>query len=416
MTGQDLRKKFLDFFESKAHKVVSSSSLVPPPEDTSIILANAGMNQFKPYFAGKKDVTQDFGIPNLASAQKCFRTSDIDEVGDLSHLTFFEMLGNFSIGGYGKKEAIEYAWELMTSSEWFGLPKDRFFVTVFAGDSEVPADKESEDIWKNTDAGIEVKKFGRDDNFWPNPIWVGTCGPSSELHYKLDEGSLEIWNLVFTQYYHHGEGRFEDLGKVNIDTGMGLERLAMIVQNKPSVFETDLFWPIIEKIVELTGRKYGKEDGIDKSIRIVADHIRSATFLIADGVTPSNKERGYILRRMIRRSVTHLKILNEDFKDLNQLSRVVIESYKEAYPELITARMNVLTDEEDKFKKTLHQGLKEYQKMDQEISGEQAFLLFSSFGFPIELTEELAKIDGKEVDKEGFEDEFKKHQELSRKA
>ncbi|TSC63842.1 MAG: alanine--tRNA ligase, partial [Microgenomates group bacterium Gr01-1014_93] len=341
MNSKDLRQKFLKFFENHGHKIVPSSSLVPE-NDPSVLLTTAGMQQFKAYFKGEKDPIKDFQNNNLASVQKCFRTTDIDEVGDLSHLTFFEMLGNFSIGGYGKKEAIQYAWELMTSKDWYGLPKEKFFVTVFAGDSEIPPDTESAKIWQEITSGIEVKKFGKGENFWPKPVWVGTCGPSSELHFKLDDNSLELWNLVFTQYYHDENGRFNDLGKLNIDTGMGFERLAMLLQEKSSVFETDLFTSMIRIIEVMTNQKYGSNETKDKRIRIIADHIRAVTFLIADGVLPSNKERGYILRRLIRRAVTHGKLLNENLGSLKEAAEIVVSEYQDQYPELKSANVDIL--------------------------------------------------------------------------
>lgn len=413
MTAKDLRTKFLKYFEGKGHRVVPSSSLIPQ-NDPSVLLTTAGMQQFKPYFAGTRNVDADFGVKNLASVQKCFRTSDISEVGDESHLTFFEMLGNFSIGGYGKKEAIEYAWELMTDPSWYGMEKSKFFSTVFAGDSEISADSESESFWKAVSPEIEVQKLSRDDNFWPKPIWVGTCGPSSELHFNFGNGSLEIWNLVFTQYFHNEDGSFKNLGKVNIDTGMGLERVAMISQNKSSVFETDLFIPIIASIEEITGKTYGNDPKIDRRMRIIADHVKAATFLIADGVLPSNKERGYILRRLIRRAVVHAKALSDNFGSLIQVAQVVVSEYSEQYPELKLVSLQILGEEEKKFENTLSEGMKKYQETGDKISGSEAFLLFSSFGFPIELLEELAKEDGKKVDKDEFDGEFKKHQDISR--
>lgn len=414
MTAKDLRSKFLEYFESNGHKIVPSSSLIPQ-DDPSVLLTTAGMQQFKPYFAGAKSVADDFGNTNLVSVQKCFRTSDIEEVGDESHLTFFEMLGNFSIGGYGKKEAIEYAWELMTDPSWYGLEKNKFFATVFAGDSEIPADSESESFWKAVAPNIEVRKLGRDDNFWPKPIWVGTCGPSSELQFDLDNGFLEIWNLVFTQFFHNDDG-FKDLGRVNIDTGMGFERLVMISQGKSSVFETDLFTPIIRIIEQITDKKYNTDSEVDRRIRIIADHVKAATFLIADGIEPSNKERGYILRRLIRRAVVHLKVLKENLGSLSQISEVVVNEYADQYPELKNANLEILEQEEKRFENTLSAGLEKYKETGQRISGSEAFLLFQSFGFPIELLEELANEDGKIVDRKSFDEEFKKHQEASRTA
>lgn len=411
MKAAVLRQKFLEFFKSKDHRVIVSSSLIPE-NDPSVLLTTAGMQQLKPYFAGQKDILADFGSTNLSSVQKCFRTSDIDEVGGTSHLTFFEMLGNFSIGGYGKKEAIEYAWELLTSPAWYNLLPDDFFVTIFAGDDQIPKDAEAEKIWADTAKKIEIKKLGRDDNFWPKPIWVGTCGPSSEIHYK--KNNLEIWNLVFTQFYHHGEGKFEDLGKINIDTGMGLERLAMVIQKKACIFDTDLFMPIIQKIEQLANKTYGQEETVDRKMRIITDHVRAVAFLIADGVIPGSKDRGYVLRRIIRRALTHAKLLSEDFTTLDELIQVVIGEYRQVYQNLKTLKLKVLQEEQIRFMATLKAGLKKYQDFGQNISGSDAFLLFQSFGFPLELTKDLSKEDGKSVDTAGFEEEFQKHQALSR--
>lgn len=338
MHSQELRQKFLKFFEGKDHKIIPSSSLIPEG-DSSVLLTTAGMQQFKPYFAGTKDPTEDFGNKNLVSVQKCFRTSDIDSVGDESHLTFFEMLGNFSIGGYGKKEAIEYTWELMTSKEWYGLPKDKFFATVFAGDDEIPADEDSEKYWKAVSPNIEVKKLAREDNFWPNPVWIGTCGPSSELHYILnDESSIEVWNLVFTQYFHNKDGSFKDLGQINIDTGMGLERLAMVTQNKISVFETDLFQALYNEIIvvvdkniqDSTKPEFTKITDVRKQrIKIFLDHSRATFFLIADGVFPGKNEKESVLRRLIRKANDQLSILG--LKSVETWWNKSIQHYREIY-------------------------------------------------------------------------------------
>lgn len=396
MDSKTLREKFLKFFESKGHKIIPSSSLIPE-NDSSVLFTTAGMQQFKSYFAGTKDPMQDFGNKNLVSVQKCFRTSDIDSVGDESHLTFFEMLGNFSIDGYGKKAAIEYAWELLTSKDWYGFPKDRFFATVFAGDGEIPADTDSEKFWKEIAPGIEVKKFGREENFWPNPVWVGTCGPSSELHYILDDGSsIEVWNLVFTQYFH-SDGSFKDLGQVNIDTGMGLERLTMISQGKLSVFETDLYLPAILIVEQETGKKYNDNP---PPLRVIADHMRAAKFLIADGVRPSNKLEGYVLRRLLRRVGIKMRQLGGDLLKLSQLAG---------------ENQQVVIEELERFQKTLDKGLREVEKVDQ-IDGKKAFDLYQTFGFPYEVTEELFRQKGQQIDKEQFKKEFEKHRELSRTA
>lgn len=413
MTAEELRDKFLKFLESKGHKIIPSSSLIPEG-DQSVLFTTAGMQQFKPYFAGTKDVVEDFGNKNLTSIQKCFRTSDIDFVGDKSHLTFFEMLGNFSLGGYGKKEAIEYAWELMTSKDWYGLPKDRFFATVFAGDDEIPADKQSEKFWKEVEPNIEVKKFGREENFWPNPVWVGTCGPSSELHYILDDGSsIEVWNLVFTQYFHNEDGSFKDLGQINIDTGMGLERLAMISQGKFSVFETDLYLPIIRNIEEITDKKYVGENM--SAMRVIADHMKAATFLIIDRVEPSNKLQGYILRRLLRRAAVKMRYLNKEvvLNSLVKITQIILKIYDEESQFSLVEK--VIGDEMDRFTKTLGHGLKEIEKINR-IDGKRAFDLYQTFGFPYEVTEELFRQKGQEIDREQFKAEFEKHRELSKAA
>lgn len=407
MTSQELRQKFLKFFESKDHKIIPSSSLIPEG-DTSILLTTAGMQQFKPYFTGTRDPIEDFGNRNLASVQKCFRTSDIDSVGDGSHLTFFEMLGNFSIGGYGKREAIEYAWELLTSKDWYGLPQDRFFATVFAGDNEIPADQESEKFWKDIAANIEVKKFGREDNFWPNPVWMGTCGPSSELHYTLDDGkSLEIWNLVFTQYFHNEDGSFKDLGKINIDTGMGLERLTMVSQRKPTVFEIDLYSSTIAEIEKYTGKSYSDEVN-RPSIRVIADHLRAAVHLIVDGVRPSNKLQGYVLRRLLRRSSVKMFQLNNTLTPkFTGILQTITDTHE--HPEVI----QVVEAEVERFGKSLDKSLREVEKIDK-VDGKIAFDLYQTHGFPFEVTEELFRQKGQQIDHKQFEVEFKKHQEISR--
>lgn len=421
MTAQELREKFLKFFEGKGHKIIPSSSLISK-DDQSVLFTTAGMQQLKPYFAGTKNPQDDFGNKNLVSVQKCFRTSDIDSIGDESHLTFFEMLGNFSIGGYGKKEAIEYAWELMTSEKWYGLPKDKFFATVFAGDKEIPADEDSEKFWKETTPGIEVKKFDRGGNFWPNPVWTGTCGPSAELHYKMDDGSsVEVWNLVFTQYFHNEDGSFKDLGEINIDTGMGLERLAMVSQKKISVFDTDLFESILKIIEDYSDKKYSDEQN-RSHMRVVADHLKAASFLIVDGVRPSNKEQGYILRRLLRRAAIKMYELGGGLTPLPAFGAICAEVLRiydgvndiDKVKQRVTVT-EVVENEIEKFGDSLDRGLKEVKKIDK-IDGKKAFDLYQTFGFPYEVTEELFRQKGQDIDREEFKNEFEKHKELSRTA
>lgn len=407
-----IRQKFLQFFEGKNHKAVPSSSLFPK-DDPSVLLTTAGMQQFKPYFKGEKDPVADFGNKNLVSIQKCFRTSDIDQVGDSSHLTFFEMLGNFSIGGYFKDRAIELMWKFATFE--LGIPRQNLSATYFGGDEKTPRDDDTRIAWLKFLPEDKLAPGLRSDTFWGPTGDEGPCGTSSEFFYQTESGEkLEIWTLVFMAYYCDSAGNYKQLGLTGVDTGGGIERMLGVLQNKPSVFETDLFRPIIQSIEQITDKVYGQSLSDDRRIRIIADHIRASTFLISDGALPSNKDRGYILRRLIRRAVTHGRLLNKNILSLKEVACVVIDEYKNEYQELINANLNILTSEEERFKKTLNSGLKKYKELGKEISGEDAFLLFQSFGFPIELIKELAKGDGKIVDEQGFFEELKKHQDISR--
>jgi len=410
MTSKEIREKFLEFFEKRGHKIVPSSSLLPK-DDPSVLLTTAGMQQFKSYYTGEKDPIKDFGVRRTASVQKSFRTSDIESVGDESHLTFFEMLGNFSFGDYFKEEAIKLGWEFITKE--MKISPDRCHVSVFNGDSEVPEDKESIEIWKSLGlSDNKIKKAGREDNFWGPTGNEGPCGPTSEIYVD----NIEIWNLVFNQYYCHADKTLKPLKQNGVDTGMGLERLVMVVQNAPTVFETDLFEPIIQLIPH---RDIPNEARL---VRIIADHIRGAAFLIADGILPSNVAQGYILRRLLRRTIRHGRVLNLDKNFPIFLAQKVIEIYKELYPELSVKKEDVLTviqKEEEKFSKTLKRGLKEFEKklinkVERIISGEDAFYLYESYGFPMELTRELAKEKGFNIDESGWETALKKHQEISR--
>lgn len=386
MDSNQIREKFLDFFKRKGHTSVRACSLIPT--DPSVLLTTAGMQQFKSYYLGEKS---PYGN-NVCSIQKCFRTSDIDEVGDESHLTFFEMMGNFSFGEYFKQKAIEYAYEFIVKE--LGLKID--YVTVFKGDPQTPVDIDSEKIWeevrnKNNEK-FEIKKFGREDNFWGPTGEEGPCGPTSEIYVN----GVEIWNLVFNEFYKDKLGQYTPLQMPGIDTGMGLERLAVAIQKKNNIFETDLF----VEIMEVAGNN-----------RIAADHLRAAVFLLSDGVTPTNLGRGYILRRLIRRVVAKgLKI-----DSIIKIVEVIIKNYKNFYPELEknkTLILNELIKETEVFSKTLEKGLKELEKIGSVVSGKDAFVLFSTYGFPIELVKEM----GKKVDEKGFDEEMKKHQELSRTA
>lgn len=385
-----------------------SSSLVPDG-DPSVLFTTAGMQQFKPYYLGKKNAMDDFKSLNTVSSQKCIRTSDIEEVGDISHLTFFEMLGNFSFGGYFKEEAIKYAYEFIVNE--LGLEID--YVTVFAGDDNVPFDAESYEIWKDFVPEDKIKKFGKEDNFWGPTGKEGPCGPTTEIYVN----GIEVWNLVFNEYYCWEDGKLDPLPQKGVDTGMGLERLAMMVGKTPTIFETDLFGHIIKEIEEVSGISYF-DSGYEKVFRIIADHIKASVFILSDGVAPSNSERGYVLRRLIRRAVRHLKILNIESSFMVKVAKIVIENYKDAYPYLAEKEREIISElkaEEERFEKTLKEGLKQFEKFSTRgISGHDAFVLFSTYGFPLEETLEVAKEKGVKVDEAGFREEFERHQEISR--
>lgn len=371
MQSSEIRERFLKFFERKGHKIVPSSSLVPEG-DSSVLFTTAGMQQFKPYYIGAKDPMADFGTKNTVSIQKSVRTSDIEEVGDERHLTFFEMLGNFSFGGYWKKEAIQYAHEFVTKE--MGLKID--YVTVFEGETGVPEDTESAEIWRSIDPNIVIKKFGRADNFWGPTGEEGPCGPTTEIYVN----GIEIWNIVFNEFYQSKDKTLKPLETKGIDTGMGLERLTMVAQGVPTVFETDLF----ARLIKAGGS------------RVVADHVRAAVFMIADGVKPSNTERGYVLRRLIRRAY----FVN---KNLAPVIDAVRENYRSFY-EFSPETHQIILEETEKFEKTLEAGLKQLQKED------DPFKLFATFGLPFDVIKEKFP----SLTHEEFEKRFKEHQEISR--
>ena len=412
MNSNQIRKAFLDFFKEKGHAVAPSSSLVP--DVPSVLLTTAGMQQFKPYYVGKADALRDFGSKNTASVQKCFRTSDIDEVGDETHLTFFEMLGNFSFGGYFKKESIHFGYEFMVNV--LGISVDRISVSVFGGDSDVPEDKESFRIWHN-ELGLpkeKIKLNGREDNFWGPTGNEGPCGPTTEIYVD----GVEVWNIVFNEYYGTKESRIKNqeskleltkLETPGVDTGMGLERLAVMLQGVPNVFETDLFHPLISKIEEV---KPGLEQRV---LRVLADHLRASVFLIADGVRPSNKEAGYILRRLLRRILVY-GIKYDIHADLFPIAvEFVKENYSDWYPEVKKTKeiLDVLLDEKTKFEKALALGVKEIEKYG-EITAKDAFYIYETFGLPFELLPELVPQKVINLLKSDFDREFRKHQEVSR--
>lgn len=427
----ELRKMYLDFFKSKDHLVRGSYSLVPH-NDNSLLLINAGMAPLKPYFTGQE-------IPpkrRMATCQKCIRTGDIENIGKTArHGTFFEMLGNFSFGDYFKTEAIHWSWEFLT--EVVGLEPDRLYPSVYLDDDE------AFDIW-NKEIGISkdrIFKFGKEDNFWEHG--AGPCGPCSEIYYDRGEKYgcgkpgctvgcdcdrfIEIWNNVFTQFENDGKGNYTTLKNKNIDTGMGLERLATVVQDVDSIFDVDTIKALRDKVCEITGKEYRKEYKWDVSIRIITDHIRSATFMISDGIMPSNEGRGYVLRRLIRRAARHGRLLGVKGQFLAKLSETVIESSKDGYPELEEKKsmiFKVLTEEENKFDKTIDTGLSILADMEEEmkaknektLSGENAFKLYDTYGFPLDLTQEILEEKGFDVDEEGFKKAMEVQRETARKA
>lgn len=387
MQSSEVRDKFLKFFESKGHKIMPSSSLIPEG-DISVLFTTAGMQQFKPYYGAPENAIRDFGTKNIVTVQKCIRTGDIDEVGDATHLSFFEMLGNFSFGGYGRKEAIQYAYEFMTKI----LGLDISYVTIYKGEGVVPKDEESKSIWNSIDPDLEVREDGS-DVFWGPTGDNGPCGPTTEIYCKNADGDdVEVWNIVFNEYFcdgsreklDKGEATLTKLSTLGIDTGMGFERLLATIQKKKSVYETDLF-----------------DNEKTREERIVADHIRASLFIISDGLTPSNTGAGYVLRRLIRRAVRFSKTpLSTQIKNIK-------DKYKGFYS--LDDKGEILK-EELKFRHTLEKGLKEFEK------GIDPFILATTYGFPIELTEELAKEKGIVIDREDFNKKMTEHQKLSQTA
>ena len=439
MTGNELRKKYIDFFVSRNHKEISGQSLIPE-NDPTVLFTTAGMHPLVPYLQGQPHPAGK----RLTDYQKCIRTGDIEAVGDPSHLTFFEMLGNWSLGDYFKEEALSMSWEFLTSKEYLGLDKERLSVTVFAGDDDVPRDDEAADIWRGL--GVPESRIyflPREDNWWGPAGKTGPCGPDSEMFYDTGKEAcgddckpgchcgkyFEIWNDVFMQYNKQDDGSYVPLEAPCVDTGMGIERTATMLQGKKSVYETELFAPIIAKLEELTGKSYGDNEDDDMSIRIISDHCKASTMIIGDprGAKPSNLGQGYILRRLIRRAVRHGRKLGITDNFLGGISQVVIDMYKDTYAELEEHRELILTElelEEKQFSTTLKKGEHEFEKIlpnlmknpKKEIPGRLAFKLYDTFGFPLELTEELAAEHGMSVDREGFEAAFKKHQEASKKG
>ncbi len=446
MASKELREKFLKFFEKRGHKTAPSFSLMPP--DSSVLFTTAGMQQFALELEGKQDPIKKFGSQHLVDCQKCFRSDDIGEIGDDTHHTFFEMLGNWSIGqdengNYFKEGAIKFALEFLVNE--LGFDKNKLYPTIFKGNKDlpphqnfgsggIPRDEESLKIWQENNIPKErIKEFGKEDNLWGPVGEVGVCGPNSEIFFDRGEKFgcnrkdcapncvhcqrfIEIWNLVFIQYYKDKNGKYQLLPQKSVDTGMGLERMAAILQNKASAYETDLFLPIIQELEKISSTNYKLQT---TNYRIIADHIRAAVFLISEGILPLNVEQGYVLRRLLRRAMRYGKILGAKPGFLIPLAQKVIEIYKDIYPEVQSKQADILTviqKEEEKFKKALDTGMKETSSVvaQGDISGKQAFDLYQTYGFPIEMLKEMAKERGRKVDEQGFNKALKQHQEISR--
>ncbi len=489
--SSELRRLFLKFFESKGHAVIPSASVIPE-NDPTVLFTTAGMHPLVPYLLGAK---HPMGT-RLTDVQKCIRTGDIEDVGDASHLTFFEMLGNWSLGDYFKKDAIAWSWEFLTSPEWLGLDPDRLAFSVFAGDDAVPRDEEAAALWRAQGVPEErIFYLPRKNNWWGPAGTTGPCGPDSEMFIITDKAPcgpdcspacdcgryLEIWNDVFMQYNKQADGSYLPLEQKNVDTGMGLERTIGVLTGAKSVYETDLFTGILGKIAELSGKKYGEDPETTRSMRIIADHVRTATFIIGDdrGVTPSNVDQGYVLRRLIRRAVRHGMNIGLPVGATSKIAEVIVGQYASVYPELERNRAHILEQfdlEEDRFQRTLRQGMREFDKLIAEIGrvkgavdafeaglaadpkaaaeglaaqlrptpenqsviaalrsdgadgpgiarelrarlsmidGRAAFKLYDTYGFPIEITTEMAREKGLTVDETGFAERFRQHQEKS---
>lgn len=437
MTVNELRSKYIEFFKSKKHVEISGKSLIPD-NDPTVLFTTAGMHPLVPYLMGEPHPAGK----RLCDYQKCIRTGDIDSVGDSSHLTCFEMLGNWSLGDYFKDESIRWSFDFLTKSEWLGIPIDKLSVTVFEGEEGIEADTQSAHIW--AELGIPNERIyflPRSDNWWGPAGETGPCGPDTEIFYDTGKSAcsencrpgcscgkyVEIWNNVFMQYNKGKDGAYTPLEHPCVDTGMGIERTVAMLQGKKSVYETEVFVPIIQSLEDLTQKTYGSNETDDISIRIICDHVRAAVFIIGDpkAVLPSNVGAGYVLRRLIRRAIRHGKKLGLEKPFLSTPAKVVINIFKNAYPELYETHdfiLDALYKEEEKFLDTLKKGEAEFEKLlpnllknpKKIISGRLAFRLYDTFGFPVELTEELARENGLSINKEEFDEAYKKHQELSR--
>lgn len=431
ITSEQLRKLYLDFYAERGHAVISSASLIPE-NDPTVLFTTAGMHPLVPYLLGEKHPAGN----RLTDVQICVRTGDIDEVGDASHCTFFEMLGSWSLGDYFKKDAIKWSYEL---AEKLGFDRDKFAVTVFAGDEVCPRDEESAECWRAVGVREENIFFlDRKHNWWGPAGITGPCGPDTEMF--VDTGKpaccedcspacdcgkyLEIGNDVFMQYFKDADGNFRPLEKKNVDQGMGLERMLCILNGYTSVYETDLFDFAIARLEELSGKKYGEDGEATAAMRIIADHTRTATFMLGDvkAISPSNVDQGYVLRRLIRRAMRYCRVLGVDFSALTVLAEMFADKYSSVYPNIGESKDRIIAElaaERDKFAKTIEQGLREFDKILTHIPvgtfpGKTAFRLYDTFGFPIEMTKELAAERGYTLDREGYEKAFREHQEKSK--
>ena len=446
LTSEELRKKYLEFFKSKEHTIIPSASVIPE-NDPTVLFTTAGMHPLVPYLLGQKHP----GGKRLASVQKCIRTQDIDEVGDNRHDTFFEMMGNWSLGDYFKEDAIKWSWEFLTSPNYLNLDKRKLAVSVFAGEKEtnIPRDEEATGIWKLL--GIPEERIAylpRKNNWWGPAGQTGPCGPDTEMFYWKgntelppagsnpatdEENWLEIWNDVFMQYNKTADNKHVPLAQKNVDTGMGLERTLMVLNGYADVFQIDTLWPLIETIQEISGHEYVEGGEVTRAMRIIADHLRTTTMIMGDdrGIGPSNTDQGYLVRRLIRRAVRYGRQLGIKDNFAGEVAKKVIEIFTNVYPELKKNQDFVLTEiegEESKFRNTIEQGLKEFEKLVagfrmafektgqviKEISGRHAFKLYDTYGFPLEMTQELALENSLQVDVAGFEEAFKQHQAKSR--
>jgi len=451
MTAQELIRKYLSFFKQHGHRVIPGSSLIPDNDPTALFVS-AGMQPLVPYLMGQKHPAGQ----RLADVQKCLRTDDIEKVGDGFHHTFFLMLGNWSLGDYFKDEAISMSFEFLTAPDWLGIPPEKIYVSVFAGDEDAPRDEESLQIWRREfkRAGIEAEEgtriflFGRRENWWGPVGETGPCGPDTEMFFDTGKEPcspgcnpscscgkyIEIWNDVFMEYNRRPDGKYEPLQQKNVDTGMGVARVSAALSGfGDDDYKTELFSPLIRRLEEISGERYGSSPEVTRGMRIVADHLRAATFAIADGVVPSNVDRGYIVRRLIRRAIRHGRLLGVDGKFVVEIASTILNGYQNLYPELEERRSMVIRElraEEEQFGRTLARGLREFEKLvgsashrcapagrgSLELTGDEVFDLYQTYGFPLELTEELARERGLTVDREGFYRAFRRHQEKSREG